>query len=349
MRPALAAIAAALLLPACAGAVDRYTLRQVIPRAASDADVGRACALGDALGSALASAGRGQREPDLAMIIAHTTAGFCAEGLAWEAELEAARWRFRLQQGDDASLPQLRDARLGEERAHAAAAHRFLQSWQHMQLLYGPTGEDCPRLRQGEGVIYLLGLYAGVNALLHDRASGGGLGVPMDIPVAVARATGCVDDATWWHGPAAMQAAAEAMVPGLAPQGSDPWHSLELAALASEPTGVRLGRGLQVLVAANAGRQDEVLHGIQAHAAALQTHPQLAAWGLLDEYARLVTLHESDLVWTAATGHRTPSLGELPSLGLAPAGQPDPFAGDDPFGAPEPAPSEPPTAPEATP
>jgi hypothetical protein len=314
----------------CAGSVDRFALRRVVPSAGADADLDRACALGAAFGQALAGVGPGARAPHLALLIADTTAGFCAEGEAWEAELDAGRG-LRAPAPD---LGEVEDANLREARAHRQAAGRFLSAWRHLEAEYGPVGEGCPRLPGDEGVLYLLGLYAGVNALLHDRAGGGTLGVPMDIPAAVARGSDCLDDARWWHAPRAMRAAADAMVPGLAPRGVDPWVALEAAAAASDPTGVRLGRGLQVLIAANAGRSGDVAHGLRAHAAALSSNPADPAWALLDEYARLVSLHEADLVWTAAAGHRAPALGPLPGdARAAPAGPEDPFAGDDPFAA----------------
>jgi hypothetical protein len=333
-----------LLLAGCPRAVDRYTMDKVVPQAGAMGDVDRACALGASLGHVLASTGRGEREPHLALVIAETTAGFCAEGEAWEAELEAARL-MRL----GADLAEVQDARIREARAHAQAAQRFLSSWEHLVARYGPVGgETCPELPGDEGIVYLLGMYAGVNALLHDRAGGGGIGVPLDIPVAVARGTECVDDEQWWHAPWAMRAAAWAMVPGMAPEGIEPWVELERAARASETTGVRLGRGLQALITANAGRIEELEHTLQAHAAALEASEVDPTWALLDEYSRLVSLHEADLIWTAANGHRCPALGELPQAEPPPDDAPDPFAGDDPFGAPAPAPSEP-SDPETTP
>lgn len=336
-----------LLLSGCTRSVDRYTMKRVVPQAGAIADVDRACALGASLGHVLASTGRDGKEPNIALVIAHTTAGFCSEGEAWEAELEAAREVARLgNHGGD--LAAVRDARIREARAHAQAARRFLASWQQLEAHYGPVGQGCPDLPGDEGIIYLLGMYAGVNALLHDRAGDGSLGVPMDIPSQVARGTACVDDERFWHSPAAMQAAAWAMVPGLAPEGIDPWEALEEAAAAGEPSGVRLGRGLQALVAANAGRDADVEHTIRSHAASLAEHDQLPTWGLLDEYARLVTEHESDLIWTAAAGHRTPTLGELPEDSAQQPTAPDPFAGDDPFGvpsSPEPSPPQPETTP----
>ena len=60
-----------------------------------------------------------------------------------------------------------------------------------------------------------------------------------------------------------------------------------------------------------------------------------------DQYAYEVSLHQSDLLWVSAKGHRTPELGDLPvSIEETPSTQEeDPFGDDfedsqseDPFG-----------------
>jgi hypothetical protein len=94
-------------------------------------------------------------------------------------------------------------------------------------------------------------------------------------------------------------------------------------------------------VAGNADRDETIQDGISAHATSLNTTEHDAAWALLDEYARLVTLHQSDLLWTEEKGYRTPAFGELPfddpSL-TAPAafGSEDPFGSSNPFGQDDP-------------
>ncbi len=333
-------LASSLLLSSCARSVDRALMERVVPRAARIPDVDRACALGAALGHALQAAGREGRVPHRAMVIADVTAGFCAEGRAWEEELTALRLQTNYAALGTARSAEITDAREREARARRAAGMRFHSAWGHAQALFGEIGQGCRAvgkngaMRDEDGIIYLLGLYAGINGVLHDRASGGTLGIPLDIVVAASRGAACLEDERWWHVPAALEAAAQAMVPGLSPaDATDPWLRLEAAAQTSASSGVRLGRALQVLVSANAGRDEEAQQGIQAHAQALQNHPPSPDWALLDEYARLVSLHESDLIWTAARGHRTRNLGELPSAATSSQPASDPFAGQDPFGA----------------
>ncbi len=65
---------------------------------------------------------------------------------------------------------------------------------------------------------------------------------------------------------------------------------------------------------------------IAAHAASLEATPPAKAWRLLDRYATYLIRHESDRIWTQATGHRTPegALGTFPE----PPGKADPTVDD---------------------
>jgi hypothetical protein len=307
--------------------VDRFTVDRVMARGSEVPDVDKACQLGSAFAHALAAPPRASRPPRRAMVIAEMTAGLCAEAQAWEAELDAERALRNLV--GDARLAEVKDARLREERARQQAAARLYRSFQHLDALWGPIGDGCARVPERDQLVLLLGLYAGVNALLHDKASGGRVGVPADVIGKVARGARCLSDATWWHVPSALEAACWATVPGSAPEGVDPWVALEQAARAGEASGVRLALGLEVLFAYNAGQEELAIRALKTHAASLQDRPQLESGALLDEYARLVSLHVSDLLWTSAKGYRAPGLGPpIPEETLAPASE-DPFA--DPF------------------
>jgi hypothetical protein len=136
-----------------------------------------------------------------------------------------------------------------------------------------------------------------------------------------------VDDANWYHVPSALQGSAWVTVPGSGPADVDAWAFLDGAAVAGEAAGNRVARALQVRVASNAGRQDVLAAGIRAHAAALTSRPISGDLALLDEYARWISLHESDLIWVGAAGHRTERFGALPD-DAAPAEAPPGF---DPF------------------
>lgn len=353
MRTTLLLPALALAcLAACSNKVDRFTLDRVVPRGLSQADVRRACALGESMRHVATAVPSADNPPDRALIITDVTAALCDEAVAWEQDARA----WRATRNFDALPPdrraaEIRDARIAAERAHADAASRFWQTFEDADRHWGPIGADtCPRIAPRDELAYLLGLVGGTLGLLHDRASGGQVGVPLDTLGRVARGAACLDDARWWHAPGALQAASWATIPGSGPEGVDPWALLESQAAAGDASGVRVARALSVLIYANGDRTGDVERGIKAHAASLESTPMDPEYALLDEYARLVTLHQSDRLWIEAEGYRTPTFGELPSDESAPppALQEDPFGadpfGDDPFAtppAPAPDPQEP--------
>ncbi len=299
------------LLLGCAAKVDRIALDRFVARGLSVGDLGEACTLGAGLRHALAGLTSESNPPRRALVLAEATAALCAEREAWEADLGTARARRAVATGGDAAA--VTDAVTNADRWHAEAAARFERAWSQAEGHWGPIGQDCPRIRAGDEIAWVVGLVAGTLALLHDKSAGSPLGVPTDRLGQVARGANCVDDAAWYHIPSALQAAAWATIPGSGPAGLDPWAKLEEAALAGETGGLRVARALEVRIAANAGRDDVLARGIRAHAAALSERASVADLALLDEYARWISLHESDLLWTAATGHRTPTFGQLPS------------------------------------
>jgi hypothetical protein len=268
------------------------------------------------------------------MAIAEGTAAVCAESAAWEADLAAARAKHNLTPLGDLRAAEIVDARVRAERAHTLAAARFDLAWDQAEAAFGPIGSgSCPKIAEKDQFAYLFGLVSGTLALLHDKAGGSRNDVPMDRLSLVARGAECLDDGRWWHAPAALKAAAWATVPGSGPQGVDPWALLDDAAGKGDTSGVRVARAIQVLIAGNNGRDDVLTPSIRAFAASLAATAPDAEWALLDAYAREIALHQSDLLWTAAAGHRTESFGALPGDAAAPAADgPDVFGGSDPFG-----------------
>ena len=330
------------LLTACSGKVDQFTLQRVVPRALVGGDLEMVCALGESTTYGIAALPSADKPPRRAEVIGYATGAMCAELEAWEFELQALRAEREV--SGEAIVPAIKDARLAAERAHAKAARRFYKAFEQTEAHYGPVGDgECPRFNaRRDELTYLVGLVSGMNAVLHDKTAGSPVGVPLDVLPRVARGAACLDDEAWWHSPGALMSGAWATVPGSGPADADPWALMEEHAAAGESSGVRVARALQVLVSANAGRDDLARGGMSAHAESLKATPVHEDWKLLDEYARRITLHQSDLAWTAERGHRTPSLGELPGdKAAAPA---DPFAADpfgaDPFGAPAPTPEE---------
>ena len=322
---------------ACSPAMlDRVAIDRVVRETLTQPDLSKACASGESLTHALAAGAPEKRPPLRALMFSESTAGMCSELRSREDVLESLRTLKNVTTLGPERTAAVKDARYRADRLRAEAAVRFERSWTHLEAFYGPLGGDtCPRIKEKDEVVMVIGLVAGVLALIHDKGSGSTLGVPLDRINVVGRAATCLDDETWWYAPSALQAAAWAMVPGTGPENVDPWVLLEQAATKGDLTGVRFARGLQVQIAANSGRQDVLASGIRAHARSLKEMNAPDRWMLLDEYARLVSLYESDLLWTEAEGHRTPVFGELPGDAAAQA-MPDIFGGDpfgvDPFG-----------------
>lgn len=313
-------------LTGCAKKVDRFTVGRVVDRGMAVPDVPKVCALGASLAHPLAAASREARPPRKAMVIAELTSATCEQSLAWEAELDGLRAKRNLATLGEARAAEITDAKIREQRAHTAAARRFWRAFVQLEAEYGTIGDEkCPGIAKRDEIVYVTGLVAGMLAVLHDRAGGGDVNVPLDTIGKVSRGASCVDDAAWWHVPTALQAASWAIIPGSGPAGVDPWAKAEEAADAGDASGVRVARALEVLVAANAGRSDVLVPAIEAHAASLAATPQSEEWALLDEYARLVSIHQSDVLWMEAAGHRTPTFGTLPGTKTETTAPPDPF------------------------
>ncbi|RME21503.1 MAG: hypothetical protein D6798_17960 [Deltaproteobacteria bacterium] len=316
----------------CAKKVDRVTVDRIIARGMAYEDIDRLCAVGDALGIPMAGLGISQNALK-AQVLANVSAALCLEPVVREAQIDGAIAR-RVLSGEQ-KVAAVLDARYREERAHTRAAYRYKQAWDALEAEYGPIGEACPRIRDADQLVFLMGLYAGLHGMLHDQAGGGHVGVSFDTLGKVARGTACIDNERLWHVPGAFKAAAWATL--LYEDEGDPWAMLEAEAAAGEASGVRLARAVQVMILANADRTDALRDALQAHARSLEQTPTAPEWAAMDQYALDVSRHELDRLWAAAEGHRAPSFGALPG-GAEEAGEgngpfaADPFAGGDPFG-----------------
>ncbi len=278
-----------------------YTVDHMVPYLMASGDVDMACETGVSMGAFLMSFEQVSKRPNRAALVTLLSAGMCAEARAWDAELA----RLRALHGDRPVAAQ--DARIVEVRAHALAARRYHRAYERLVAAFGPPGTGkCPTLHGSDSLLYLLGLSAGLLAVMHDKAGGGVAGVPLDIPRAVARASRCLPDARWWGAPSALRAAIWTSVPGAAPKGADPWKVLADAAAQGDAAGFRLPGALEVQAAAAAGRTDLVEQAIAREAASYQKTPPSKAYHLLDRYAWLIDQHASDVLWTGKTGHRTP-------------------------------------------
>jgi hypothetical protein len=280
-----------------------YTVEHVVPFMMQSADVDMACGTGVSMGSFLMSFGRVTDPPDRGALVTLMAAGMCAEMASWEAELAQLRAVRENRAGD------AQDARIREQRAHELAADRYQQAYARLTRVFGEPGGACPKLEGSDPLFYLLGLSSGLLAVLHDRAAGGALGVPLDLPRKVAQSAACLDDNQFWGAPRALQAAVWASVPGTVPEKTDPFAVLRDAARRGQERGVRLAGAFLVQTAAAAGRTEDLRRAIKDHAESLRQKPAADDWRMLDRYATLLIRHESDKLWSQARGHRTPSGG----------------------------------------
>lgn len=319
------------LLVGCSPAINRVTTTRVIPVMMAIPDLDLACRFGNTVVGGVSSVKPGA-PPEQAMLLAYLAAGICAELEARDHKLDGIVALNTIQGPERAAAAA--DHRIQSQRDYATAARRYHAAWQHTLDTFGL---DCPKMKPREEALYLVGLVAGDLALISDAAAGQPMALPQNIILEAGRGAACLDDDDWWGVPSALQAAAWATVPGSAPEGTDPWAMLEEAATKGDTAGVTVARALQVFTAANAG-DDEVLRAaITAHGEA-PVSDRSPEWVLLDEYARSLTLFESDQIWLREEGKRTESLGMLPGGSAVDdpfGGASNPF-GDDPFGAPEP-------------
>jgi hypothetical protein len=282
------------------GIMSSYAEQHMLPYTMASADLGMACEMGVSMGAFLMSFERVTAPPRRAAIVTLVSAGMCAEAEAWEAELR------QLRAVRDGRAAEAQDARIAEQRSHGQAATRFSAAWTQLESAFGRTGEGCPELDDDDELLYLLGLSAGMLAVLHDRAAGGLAQVPMDIPLRVSRAAACLDGSRWWGAPLALQAAVWALVPGALPESRDAWASLREAAELGDSQRVRLARAFQIQILDASGRDAELREALAAHAASTERTPSDPDWRLLDAYASRMILHVSDRLWTTERGHRTP-------------------------------------------
>lgn len=327
-------LVAVLVMAGCPSAVaEQFTLGPLVDAATDVGDVRKVCAMGAALVHPLAAVGS---DAWGARVIAEGVGAACDEKDAWEADLSALRARHLWPAGPAQSAA-IEDASLQARRAHGHTADRFERSFEALQQRW-PTsgladGEGCPdALTNGnrdEQFVWVFGLITGTLALLHDASAGGVVGVPRNRLAVLARASVCVDDNAWWFAPKAIRGAAAALVGD-----AEGWSMLESAANDGERSGVRVARAIQVLMAMNAGRTDIVAAALAKHATSIATMKRDDEWALLDEYAFEVSQQQSDLWWTEATGHRTPTFGAAPpsstpapsATSTPPAPVTDPFA-----------------------
>jgi len=295
----------------CPNKIDKVTTKRILPAAILRGDIVETCHMGLSVSPVVAALGTSKRSPDKALMVTEVAGAICALTRAHEANLDEARLRS-LFQGQASALSTLTDARIEKERAHTDAARRFGAVWSRFQKVYPLSGETCPKLRQDEEAVYVVGVLSGLLAVLHDGMGGRNAGISQDAVLHAGRAAQCLSDERWWGLPEAMNHAGWASIPGSGPEGVDPWAELVRISDAASTQGMRLPAALYVTIAANAGHTDKVKTAIGKASESFHSVPSIERWRLLDALAQLLLVHESDLVWFAEEGHRTEYFGTFP-------------------------------------
>ena len=314
--------------------VDRVTVDRIVGQGQSIGDTQMPCALGESLNHVL-MATKGKKTPDLGLLVSNGTSGICAQSKAWEERLRAERAKVQRPLNDAYRVAEIKDAQIAAKRWDRQTARRFYTAFMHAEAAFGAVDTPCPELDERDEVAYLVALISGTFAVLHDKQSDGTVGVPLDLLPKIARASTCLDNEQWWGVPQALRGGIWATIPGSGPDDVEPWGLLESAAQAGAKSGVRVAYAIGALLANNAGDTARMKNFLAGYGESLEKDPRNEAFAFFDQYAYEVAQHQSDLLWIAEKGHRTPELGMLPMLEtvIPDESEEDPFGSEDPFGA----------------
>lgn len=290
--------------------VMRFGEKAIMPAALADDDPVIACHAAEAFTAATISFEGVGTDVNRIAVLLFTATGVCAEGDAFTAELAYLRG---LQQQDTVKAS---DARIRQKRMHEVAARRQYKAWQRFTAVYGDLQEgQCPKKFRNtfDETVFLVGLVAGVQAVLNDAQVGQAVGVPRDIAPRAAHLSVCLDNDKWWNVPLSIQAALWAILPPMAPEGVNPMALLEKNARIGAARGVRLGHVVWALSAHSSGDSETAKRAIRDFASS-RPGSLNREHRLLDRIAEDVIVGLSDRIWTEATGVRTPmgGLGSFP-------------------------------------
>lgn len=285
-----------------------YGQSKMLPYVMTKDDVPMACDLGSSTALLLQSFESVGSHPEKLAVLEYTTAATCSDRLSFEAQLEYLR---AMNQGNGDAA---QDARIMQKRWAAVSAKRQLAAYNNAIAAYGEVSEvECPRLKTDfDKLAWMVGMISGLQALVSDTAAGGSVGVPRNIAAHAAVGAGCLDDDQWWGVPRGIQAVVWSMLPMLAPEENiDTWAMMDQAVDKGFQGGVRLSSALYAMAAYSKGDDARVKSAIREFAAhGDNINPE---YKMLDAIAGSMIEGLSDILWTKATGHRTP-YGELGSF-----------------------------------
>ncbi|OUR97551.1 hypothetical protein A9Q81_12795 [Gammaproteobacteria bacterium 42_54_T18] len=275
-----------------------YGKDRMLPYFLSTDDPEVACTMGEAMSPVIGSFGSVTDEFGSLLGLA---SGMCADMKAKEAELRNLR-AMRL------NLPsEARDARTQQKRYLALAAKRLHAGYLATVRVHGEPGESCPVFSsEASELFWIMGLIDGMQALVADIASGTSIGVPLSIVPKIQRSMNCLDNEKWWGLPEGIEALTMILLPGDPPAGVDPEKNLQHAVDIGNQQGVRMVQMLQATLYAGNGDYERVKRIIKDHVKSKSEVAPIRSLRFLDEVATLQIRLISDIMWTKATGERTP-------------------------------------------
>lgn len=238
------------------------------------------------------------------------TAGVCSEMESLEYELAFLR-AMRAQQPYVAQ-----DARIEQKRALAVAARREYAAYKRFIRHYGtPEEGKCPAFKTDfDELVYMVGMLAGVQAMINDAQTGQFISVPRDIAPAITHMVNCIDGEKWWDIPSGVRAAIWHTIPLFAPENVNAMEIMERVAKRGEHDGVRLGHVIWAMASVNSGDTANAKRAIRDFSSVGDSYVPNPKYRILDTIAGDIMLAISDRIWTEQAGHRTPirGLGTFP-------------------------------------
>ncbi|MCG8672008.1 MAG: hypothetical protein MI867_21570 [Pseudomonadales bacterium] len=302
-----------LLLAGCSNVVYKVTgdtmisfgEDKMIPYLLTTDDTRIGCVAGEALTPLMLSFGTVTEPPDDLAVLIHMVGGGCASQRATEIELDSARYT------KERRVEEAQDARIRSKRWHGVAAQRYYKGYQALVRSMGDIGGECPQFPNEQAqLVWILGTAVSLQAVMADGMGGNTVGVPKDIAPKAERAATCLDtprgNQRWWGLPKAIRAILWTVVPGLGPEGSDPWKEMDKAMKIGEHEGVRMSFALTALAAFNDSNIELTKDVIRQYAKSAERVAGSREYRLVDIMANDLIYAMSDKLWTDAVGHRTP-------------------------------------------
>ena len=265
-------------------------------------DVEMGCVMAESFTLLIPSLEQVNTRPFKLTVVLNFLSGSCSEFKAWEEELRYLRATHAK------NVSEAQDARISQKRYLNLTARRLLNGYQNLELAYSKVpGTDCPDFKtESEEFYWLVGLMDGLQAVLNDLASEGGAKVPLDISLKVGRGAGCLNNKKWWGLPNAIKAAIWVSFPGNKPKQTVPLEVLEQAVQTGLEQGMRITQVIAAKIYIGLGDTERVKGIIRNNVKARSSMPANPRYLFLDQVATVQLQAISDIMWTEATGKRTP-------------------------------------------